>query len=147
MFTHPAIPWFINRYFAAAVANGYLAEVSPYHHRIRFAQPQHHVINPTNSCSAFNDGIEHRLHVRRRAADNAEYLGCSCLMFQRFGELTLAIFQLFGGLTEVLLKLCDRLRLSNCGRFRHATGRFCYFALSAFLVAITNTPRFGRGKN
>ncbi len=35
----------------------------------------HHVINPTNPGGALDDGVEHRLHVRGRAADDAEHLG------------------------------------------------------------------------
>ena len=40
------------------------------------SQPQ--VIDPTDPRRAFDDGIEDRLHVGGRAADNAEHLGGRC---------------------------------------------------------------------
>ena len=42
-----------------------------------------HVINPTNPRGALDNGIEDRLHIGRRAANNAEHLGRCRLMFQR----------------------------------------------------------------
>ena len=44
------------------------------------AEPQHHVIDPANARGALDDGVEHRLHVSRRAADDAEHLGRCGLM-------------------------------------------------------------------
>ncbi len=41
---------------------------------------QHHVINPTNPRRALDDGVEDRLHVRGRAADDPEHFGRRRLM-------------------------------------------------------------------
>ena len=59
------------------------------------SKPQHHIIDPTHPSGAFDDGIEHRLHVRRRAADNAEYLRRCRLMLQRFAQFGVALLDLF----------------------------------------------------
>ena len=53
-----------------------------------------HVINPTNPRRALDYGVEHRLHVRRRAADDAEHLGRGGLMLQRFAQFRIARLQL-----------------------------------------------------
>ena len=45
-------------------------------------EAQHHVIDPANPRGAFDDGVEDRLHVRGRAADDAEHLGRCRLMLQ-----------------------------------------------------------------
>ena len=50
-----------------------------------------HVINPTNPRSALDDGVEDRLHVGRRAADDAEHLGCCRLMLQRLAQFRVAL--------------------------------------------------------
>ena len=70
--------------------------MSARNHRVSFNESQHHVIDPANPRGALDDGVEHRLHVRRRAADDAEHFRGCCLMLQRFGELTPAILRLFG---------------------------------------------------
>ena len=59
------------------------------------AESQHHVINPTNPCGALDDGVEHRLHVRRRPADDAEHLGGCRLMLQGFAQFCVALLQFF----------------------------------------------------
>ena len=56
--------------------------MSPRNHSCPLAESQHHVIDPTNPCGALDDGVEDRLHVGRRAADDAEHLGCCGLMLQ-----------------------------------------------------------------
>ena len=55
------------------------------------AESQHHVINPTNPRRALDDGVEDRLHVRRRAADNAEHLGRCRLMLQGLAQFRVAL--------------------------------------------------------
>ena len=50
-----------------------------------------HVIDPTNPRRALGNGIEDRLHVRRRTADDAEYLGRRRLMLQRLAQLCVAL--------------------------------------------------------
>ena len=52
---------------------------------------QQYVINPTNSGRALDDGVEDRLHVRRRAADDAEHLGRCRLMLQRLAQFCVAL--------------------------------------------------------
>ena len=70
--------------------------MSARNHRIAFNESHHNVIDAANSRRTLDDGVEHRLHVRRRAADDAQHLGRCRLMLQRFGELTFAILRLFG---------------------------------------------------
>src|SRR5574341_1549554 len=50
-------------------------------------QSQNNVIDSANPGGAFDDGVENRLHVRRRAADYAEDFRCRRLMFQRLAQL------------------------------------------------------------
>jgi hypothetical protein len=54
-------------------------------------EPQHYIIDPANPGSAFDYGVEDRLHVRRRAADDAEHLGGRGLMLQRLAQFRVAI--------------------------------------------------------
>ena len=89
---HPTPMWRVDSIVAA---DGYGAKMRARNHRGSFNEPQRHIINPTNSCSNLDDRIQRRLHVRRRAADNAEHLGRCRLMLQRLGELTPAILRLF----------------------------------------------------
>src|SRR5262245_64560466 len=65
---------------------GYRTKMCPPNHSIALSKPQHHIIDPTNLCGAFDDGIEDRLHVRGRAADDAEHFRSSRLMLQGFAQ-------------------------------------------------------------
>src|SRR5262249_41802654 len=85
MLAHPAIQW--PTAFGVDASNGYWAKMGPRNHHVAIAQSQHHIINSTNPSGALDNGIEDRLHVRGRAADNAEHLGSRCLMLQCFAEL------------------------------------------------------------
>ena len=69
--------------------------MSPRNHRVALAESQHHVIDPTNLRRALDDGVEHRLHVRGRAADDAEHLGRCRLMLQRLAQFCVALLDLF----------------------------------------------------
>ena len=69
--------------------------MSPRNHGVSLAESQHHVIDPTNPGGALDDGVEHRLHVRRRTADDAEHLGRGRLMLQRLAQLGVALLDLF----------------------------------------------------
>ena len=82
MLAHPAIPWVVNTDLDAADGYGYGTKMSPRNQTVPLAESQQHVIDPTNPGGAFDDSIEHRLHVRRRAADDAEHLGRRRLMLQ-----------------------------------------------------------------
>ena len=42
-----------------------------------------HVVDPTNPRRALGNGIEHRLHVRRRAGDHLQDLGGRRLLIER----------------------------------------------------------------
>ena len=61
---------------------------------VPLVESQHHVINPTNPRGALDDGVEDRLHVRRRAADDAEHLGGCRLMLQSLAQFCVALLDL-----------------------------------------------------
>jgi hypothetical protein len=79
--------------------------MSPQNPLVPLVESQMHVIDPANSGRALNDSVKHRLHICRRAADDAEYLGCCRLVLsgflqvlgdcvlppQRFGDLLVTI--------------------------------------------------------
>ncbi len=69
--------------------------MSPRNHSVPLAESQHHVIDPANPRRALDDGVEHRLHVGRRAADDAEHLGRRRLMLQRLAQLRVALAEFF----------------------------------------------------
>ena len=69
--------------------------MSPQNHSVPFAESQHHIINPTNLRGALDNGVEHRLHVGRRAADDAEHLGRRRLMLQGLAQFCIALLQFF----------------------------------------------------
>ena len=92
MLADPAKPWLINTDLDSA--DGYGTKMSPRNHSVPLAESQQHVINPTNPRGALDDGIEHRLHVRGRAADDAEHLGRCRLMLQGFAQFCVALLDL-----------------------------------------------------
>ena len=65
--------------------------MSPHNHHVPLAESQHHVIDPTNPCRALDDGVEDRLHVGGRAADDAEHLGGRGLMLQSLAQFRIAL--------------------------------------------------------
>ena len=67
--------------------------MSPRNNSVPLVESQHHVINPTNPSGTLDDGIEDWLHVRGRAADNAEHLGRCRLMFQRLAQFCIALLE------------------------------------------------------
>ena len=68
--------------------------MSPRNHLVPVAESEHHVINPANPRRALDDGVEHRLHVCGRAADDAEHLGRCRLMLQRLAQFRVALLDL-----------------------------------------------------
>ena len=58
---------------------------------VPLTESQHHVIDPTNPGRALDDGVEDRLHVRGRAADDAEHLGRCRLMLQGLAQFRIAL--------------------------------------------------------
>ena len=65
--------------------------MSPRNHSVALAKPQGHVINPANPSRALDNGIEDRLHIRGRAADDAEHLGCRRLVLQGLAQFRVAL--------------------------------------------------------
>src|SRR5262245_32283250 len=92
MLPHPGKPRFVNAHVTAT--NGYWTKMRPHDHQVALAEPQHHIINPTNPRGALDDGVEDRLHIRGRAADDAEHLGGCGLMFQGFAQFRVAFLDL-----------------------------------------------------
>src|SRR5262249_38563593 len=94
MLAHPLIPWFINTDRFAA-NGGYGSKMSPRNHSVSLAESQCHIIYPTSPASALDDGVEHRLHVGRRAADDTQHLGGCSLMLQRLSQFCVTLLDLF----------------------------------------------------
>src|SRR5919106_2259853 len=75
-------------------AGWYGTKMSLYGHHVALAQAQHHIVNPTNLSGALDDGIEDRLDVGRRAADDAEHFGRRRLVLQRLAQFCVAVLDL-----------------------------------------------------
>src|SRR5215813_4457966 len=73
----------------------YRPKMGSLNHNVLLPESQKHVINPTNPRGALDDGVEHRLHVRGRAADDTEHLGRCGLMLQRLSQFCVAFLDLF----------------------------------------------------
>src|SRR4029077_2174675 len=95
MLAHPAILWLINADLDAGIRYGHGTKMSPRHHRIPLMESQQHVIDSTNPGGTLDDGVEDRLHVRRRAADDTEHLGRCGLMLQGFAQFGIALLDFF----------------------------------------------------
>src|SRR4030095_9141797 len=95
MLGHQAKSWVINTNLSAVSRYGQRTEMRPRNENVALAKPQAQVIDPTNPCSALDDRIENRLHVGRRAADDAEHFGCRRLMLQRLTQFRIALLQFF----------------------------------------------------
>jgi hypothetical protein len=91
MLANPAMLWLINIDLDPASGYGYGTNMGPRNHGVPLAESQHHVINPTNPGGALDDGVEDRLYVRGRAADNAEHLGRCRLMLQGLAQFRVAL--------------------------------------------------------
>ena len=88
VFTHPTELRLINADLDAA--SGYGTKMSPRYHSVSFMESQHYIVYPANPRGALDDGIQHRLHVRGRAADDAEHLGRCRLMLQGLPQFCVA---------------------------------------------------------
>ena len=62
------------------------AKMSPRDHCVPGSKSQVYVIDSANPRRALDNGIQHRLHVRRRPADDAEHFGGCRLMLQRLAQ-------------------------------------------------------------
>src|SRR4030095_11066433 len=81
MLAYPVKLWIINTDPGAA-GIGYGTKMSPHNRIVPLVESQDHVIDPANPSRALDDGVEHRLHVRGRAADDAEHFPRGGLMLQ-----------------------------------------------------------------
>src|SRR5215475_1392332 len=90
MLAHPAKLWRINTDLDSAKGSGYRTKMSARDHTAALTQSQRHIINSTNPCGALDDGVEHRLDVRRRAADDAQHLRRCSLMLQGLAQFCVA---------------------------------------------------------
>src|SRR5215831_16312134 len=90
---HPEKLWRVQTDFCAT--NWYGTKMSPRNYTVPLTQPQHYVIDPANACGALDDGIKNRLHIGRRAADDAEHLGRCSLMLQGLPQFCVALLDLF----------------------------------------------------
>ena len=59
-------------------------------------ESQHHIVDATNPGRALDNSVEDRLHVRRRAADDAEDLGRRRLMLQSLAQFRVARLRSLG---------------------------------------------------
>jgi hypothetical protein len=73
MLAHPANVRSVNTCLDGTDGHG--AKMSPRNHHVPSLKSQVYVIYPTNPAGALDDGVEDRLHVRGRAADDAKHLG------------------------------------------------------------------------
>src|SRR5262249_46040896 len=90
---HPANPWLLNTDLDATSRDG--TKMSPRSEHGAVLESQDHVVNPTNPSGALDDGVEDRLHVRGRAADDPEHFGCCSLMLQCLAQFCIALLQFF----------------------------------------------------
>ena len=65
--------------------------MSPRNHTVPLVESQCYVIDSTNPRGALDNGIEDRLHVCWRAADDAEHLRRRRLMLQRLAQFCVAL--------------------------------------------------------
>src|SRR5262249_52901037 len=93
MLARPAMLWLLNTNFDTT--NGYGTKMGPRQQGVPLTKPQMHIVDPANPRGALHDCIEHWLHVRRRAADDAEHLSGCGLMLQGFPQFCVALLQFF----------------------------------------------------
>src|SRR5215510_2411879 len=92
MLTHPLKIWLINTDLKAS--NGYRTKMSPRSQNVSVAEPQHHIIDPTNPRSALNDSVQNRLYIGRGAANDSEHLGRCGLVLQRLAQFCVTFLDL-----------------------------------------------------
>src|SRR6476469_6271706 len=125
MLTNPAKMRLIKTDFHTANGYGYGTNMSPHDHGIPLNESQHYVIDSTHPGGALDDGVEHRLHVRRRAADDSEHLGGCRLMLHGFAQFCVALLNLveqpnvFDGDYRLVRKCFDEVNLPLCERFHN----------------------------
>src|SRR5262249_19506629 len=90
---HPAKMWLINTYLTELGWHG--TKMGARNNHGPFAESQGQILDPTNPRRAFDDGVEDRLHICRRAADDSENLGRGRLMLQGLSQLCIALLKFF----------------------------------------------------
>src|SRR5262249_60861371 len=95
MLAHPTKLWRIDTDLFTAHRYGYGANMSARDQHISLAEPQHHVINPTDFCRALDDRIQHWLHICRRTANDTQHFGGWGLMVPGFPAFCGAVLYLF----------------------------------------------------
>src|SRR5262249_10836564 len=85
--------WLIDTDLDAANGNGTV--MSPRYHNVTVMESQNHIIDSTNLCRAFDNCVEDRLHVRRRATNNAEHLRRCRLMLQCLAQFCVELLEFF----------------------------------------------------
>src|SRR5262249_10794010 len=93
MVAHPAKMWPVNTWLDER--NSYGTKMSPRNQSVPLPESKHHVINAANPCGALNNGVEDRLHIGGRTADDAQHLGCCRLMLQGLAQFCVALLDLF----------------------------------------------------
>src|SRR6187549_3925211 len=93
MLAHPAKLRRINTHLEPVRGSRYGAKMSSRDHHAALAQSQRQIIDSTNPCRTFDDGVEDRLHVRGRPTDNSKYLSRRRLMFQGLAQFCVALLQ------------------------------------------------------
>ena len=93
MLAHPEKPWVVNIDDGAASRYGYGSKMSPHNHGVPLVESQRYIINPADPGGALDDGVEDRLHVRGRAADDTEHLGRCRLILQRLAQFRVALLE------------------------------------------------------
>jgi hypothetical protein len=86
---HPAMPWIITADLYTDM--GYRTKMSTRNHFVALAESQNNVVNTANLSGALDDRVEHWLHVRWRAADDAKHFRCRCLMLQGLAQFRVAL--------------------------------------------------------
>src|SRR5918993_4079699 len=92
MLAHPLVLWLIDTDLEPT--HGYGTKMSPRYHNLTVVESQNYIIDPANPRGTLDDGVQHRLHVRRRTADDAQYLGRCGLMLQSLAQLRVALLDL-----------------------------------------------------
>src|SRR5262245_53120837 len=88
MLAHPLILWLIDT--DPDAPRGYGTKMSSRYHNVTVMESQNYIIESANPCRALDDSVQHRLHIRRRATDDAEHFGSCRLMLQRLAQLGVA---------------------------------------------------------
>ena len=113
--------------------------MSPRNHSVPLAESQQHVIDPANPCRALDDGVEDRLHVGGRAADDAEHLGRCGLMLQRLAQFRIALPEFLE--QSHILDGDDRLVGESLNQGNLIIGKWTNFVAAMCITPISFLPK------